>query len=320
MFTIGIGTSLVFLLVAAPLIGQQKVKTVFDQSEQIYRLLEDAKSVQIVSSFDNANVFCGNLSCEAGESVNTCLQDCFVCNANGFCDSGLGENQNSCPADCSITSSGGSSFPFGGFGGGISSGASASVPTLPPVIPGPSGPVCGNNACETGEDCSNCFADCSASCAPLMPNECEAFGGNCQLFCTPTQSLLADDSACSLPQICCVSLIAEPSISINDAQLPSTCGNGIIDPAESCEGSDLLWYSCESLGFDSGTLSCTPNCLLDTTGCLDCGSDSDGDGIGDACDNCPGVSNPYQDDLDGDGIGDACQSVPKKPPVQESIE
>ncbi|MCP4707655.1 MAG: hypothetical protein GY869_03435, partial [Planctomycetes bacterium] len=34
--------------------------------------------------------------------------------------------------------------------------------------------------------------------------------------------------------------------------------------------------------------------------------DGDGDGIADACDNCPTVSNPGQTDVDGDGDGDAC--------------
>lgn len=35
-------------------------------------------------------------------------------------------------------------------------------------------------------------------------------------------------------------------------------------------------------------------------------ADGDGDGVADACDNCPLRFNPAQEDLDGDGAGDAC--------------
>jgi hypothetical protein len=38
--------------------------------------------------------------------------------------------------------------------------------------------------------------------------------------------------------------------------------------------------------------------------------DADDDGIDDAVDNCPGVSNHNQADADGDGVGDACDAPP----------
>ena len=37
-------------------------------------------------------------------------------------------------------------------------------------------------------------------------------------------------------------------------------------------------------------------------------TDSDSDGVGDACDNCPGIVNPEQIDTDGDGAGDKCDT------------
>jgi hypothetical protein len=46
--------------------------------------------------------------------------------------------------------------------------------------------------------------------------------------------------------------------------------------------------------------------------------DSDGDGVCDSEDNCPGTPNPGQEDRDGDGVGDVCDNCPDVPnPGQE---
>ncbi len=41
--------------------------------------------------------------------------------------------------------------------------------------------------------------------------------------------------------------------------------------------------------------------------------DSDGDGVVDGLDNCPGIANASQQDLDFDGVGDPCDNCPKVP-------
>ena len=40
--------------------------------------------------------------------------------------------------------------------------------------------------------------------------------------------------------------------------------------------------------------------------------DTDGDGVGDRCDNCPRDPNPDQANADGDRRGDACDQVPSQ--------
>lgn len=49
----------------------------------------------------------------------------------------------------------------------------------------------------------------------------------------------------------------------------------------------------------------------DATSCS--GHDEDGDGVPDACDNCPHLVNPGQEDGDRDGVGDVCDPQPALP-------
>ena len=47
-------------------------------------------------------------------------------------------------------------------------------------------------------------------------------------------------------------------------------------------------------------------------------TDSDGDGLDDAVDNCPTVPNPGQSDSDRDGVGDICDNCPSVPNIDQA--
>jgi len=53
----------------------------------------------------------------------------------------------------------------------------------------------------------------------------------------------------------------------NGACTATDCGNGLIDPGELCDGTDLDGASCESLRSGTGTLTCDNYCAYDMRGC-----------------------------------------------------
>jgi hypothetical protein len=68
---------------------------------------------------------------------------------------------------------------------------------------------------------------------------------------------------------------------------------------------------------DVDVLTAGPTAAL-AVGIDDLTSDLDGDGAGDACDNCPNTPNADQADSDGDGIGDLCDNCPDIPNADQA--
>ena len=73
-------------------------------------------------------------------------------------------------------------------------------------------------------------------------------------------------------------------------------------PSLSADGTELVFYS-YAFNLDPGDADTHSDVYVKD---LADNPDRDGDGVGDATDNCADKSNPDQSDVDGDGTGDAC--------------
>jgi uncharacterized protein YjiK len=86
-----------------------------------------------------------------------------------------------------------------------------------------------------------------------------------------------------------------PLLHIEFATESGDCGNGVRDPGEECDGSDLGGATCSNGGCSGGTPSCSSACTLDfsgCTGCPDCGN-----GLREFGEECDGA------DLGGEDCG-----------------
>lgn len=127
---------------------------------------------------------------------------------------------------------------------------------------GTPGPVCGDGSIQEGETCDG------SNWGPIT---------SCSDFDSFTGGSLSCGSDCKFNTSACVAPAA-------------TCGNGIIEPGETCDGSD--WgpiTSCSDFdAFTGGSLSCNPaTCQFDTTACVGTPGPVCGDGgiqEGETCD------------------------------------
>ncbi len=58
------------------------------------------------------------------------------------------------------------------------------------------------------------------------------------------------------------------SASVQVKAITPGCGNNLLEPGEACDGSDLGGKTCQSLGYSGGTLTCKPDCTLNTSNCF----------------------------------------------------
>ncbi|MBX3395325.1 MAG: thrombospondin type 3 repeat-containing protein [Phycisphaerae bacterium] len=155
-----------------------------------------------------------------------------------------------------------------------------------------------------------------------IPDECQLVNNDCNGNGIP-DDCEADCNNNGIPDDCDI----DPTDPDGNGKVSGDCNkNGIpdecdVDPSDpdgngqvskDCNGNKIPDECDVSTADPDGNNAVSPDC--DGNGVPDeCQTDTDGDGIIDACDNCPEVPNADQADADGDGIGDACDEPGPQP-------
>lgn len=234
---------------------------------------------------------CGDGVCETerNETCSLCPDDCCPC-GDGQCESGLGESCELCRADC---------CPDCGDGvlgtteqcddGNLVDGDGCSAA----CIDEDGQADCGNGLWESGEECDDANTADGDGCSAVCQWEfvcgdatCESANGEtCQLCpqdCCPScgNGVIDTGEACDtsvLGGVTCADLCytggtltctAWCTLDTSTCIGPGpSCGDGLAECGEECDGNDFLGQACGDFGFADGALTCTSGCTMDTSSC-----------------------------------------------------
>ena len=149
--------------------------------------------------------------------------------------------------------------------------------------------VCGDGNVDPGEACdgeslvgSTCMTEGFQAGTLVCSPECELFTGGCY---SCGDGIVDEAEACdgsNFNDKSCQSLgygggnlqCAQDCKSIDTGGCTplATCGNGVMEGGELCDGAQLGGQTCMGLGYDVGPLACTGSCTFDASMCeiLDC--------------------------------------------------
>lgn len=90
-----------------------------------------------------------------------------------------------------------------------------------------------------------------------------ACGGSCDGPCADQDII----DACSVLSTLDLAIEGATDDDRPEVSCGQTCGNGLVDAGESCDGADLNGETCVSLGYAGSGLACTPTCELNASAC-----------------------------------------------------
>lgn len=155
-------------------------------------------------------------------------------------------------------------------------GKSPACASLDPAKPFCSQCTNDNDGCVAEMPSSACYVDGGTETSAVGSSSSEA-----STTISASESTLVTTTSTSTE----TSSSTQPADSGSSTGEPSPCGNGVLDAPEQCDGEAFGEASCMSLGYDGGTIGCTPSCFYDLSQCMAPGTcDNDNLDEGEQCD------------------------------------